>query len=449
MNWRRALWVWGVIVVVEVAHGMARELFIAPVLGDRPARQLGVLVGSGLIILVAVLTIRWIGAIRCNDQLRVGAVWVALIVVFEVALGLALGDPPARLLEDYDLTAGGYMGLGLTFMLFAPALAYQMRQVGWPAHLAMALAFLLLTITMFIALLYQRDIQPAYARIGEGSRVAMTPCGPIEYATAGFGTPVLIVHGSGGGFDQGLRVLGALAEQGFELISVSRFGYLRTPLPDDASAQAQADAHACLLDALGYRQVAIAGASAGAPSALKFALRHPERTRALILLVPALYAPRPDGVESVITPPGTQSLFDTALKSDLLFWVAPRVARSLVISAILATPPQQVAQASEAERARVDAMIDGILPVRPRRAGLINDAAVTTGIERYPLEAIAVPTLVISAEDDLFGTFDAARHVAESVPGARFLALPDGGHVWVGHHEQVMATMATFLRAHR
>ncbi|TVS08888.1 MAG: hypothetical protein EA417_21605 [Gammaproteobacteria bacterium] len=153
LNWRRALWVWGVIVVVEVAHGMARELFITPVLGDRPARQLGVLVGSGLILLVAVLAIRWIGAIRFNDQLRVGAVWVALIVVFEVALGLALGYPPARLLEDYDLTAGGYMGLGLTFMLFAPALAYQMRQVGWPAHLAMALAFLLLTIATFIALL--------------------------------------------------------------------------------------------------------------------------------------------------------------------------------------------------------------------------------------------------------------------------------------------------------
>ena len=31
----------------------------------------------------------------------------------------------------------------------------------------------------------------------------------------------------------------------------SRFGYLRTPLPSDASPAAQADAHSCLLDALG------------------------------------------------------------------------------------------------------------------------------------------------------------------------------------------------------
>jgi pimeloyl-ACP methyl ester carboxylesterase len=52
---------------------------------------------------------------------------------------------------------------------------------------------------------------------------------------------------------------------------MSRFGYLRTPLPADASAAAQADAHACLLDALGIRRAAIVGASAGAPSAMQFA----------------------------------------------------------------------------------------------------------------------------------------------------------------------------------
>ncbi len=57
---------------------------------------------------------------------------------------------------------------------------------------------------------------------------------------------------------------------------MSRFGYLRTPMPADASAAAQTDAHMCLLDALGIRQAAIMGGSAGAPSALQMAIRHPD-----------------------------------------------------------------------------------------------------------------------------------------------------------------------------
>jgi hypothetical protein len=45
---------------------------------------------------------------------------------------------------------------------------------------------------------------------------------------------------------------------------MSRFGYLRTPLPKDAAPAAQADAHACLLDALHLSRVPILGISAGA-----------------------------------------------------------------------------------------------------------------------------------------------------------------------------------------
>jgi 2-hydroxy-6-oxonona-2,4-dienedioate hydrolase len=63
-----------------------------------------------------------------------------------------------------------------------------------------------------------------------------------------------VVHGSGGGHDQGMAFAGSLADQGIRVIAMSRFGYLRTPMPADASAAAQADAHVCLLDALGIRR---------------------------------------------------------------------------------------------------------------------------------------------------------------------------------------------------
>src|SRR6266508_1201470 len=174
---------------------------------------------------------------------------------------------------------------------------------------------------------YRRDINQARARVSTGSHIAQTRCGPIEYALFGDGPPVLIVHGSGGGFDQGLDFARELADRGFRAIAMSRFGYLRTPLPADASAAAQADAHAYLLDALQIQRAAILGASAGAPSSLQFALRHPDRCTALVLIVPAVFVPRAGGAPSLQAPAATAFLFNTALKSDFLFWVAVKLAR--------------------------------------------------------------------------------------------------------------------------
>lgn len=130
MSWRRAFAAWLVIVVTESLHGALRRLFIAPVLGDLPARQLGVAIGSAILFGVAWFAIRWIGARTLAEQLKVGAAWVAAILVFEFSLGVALGYTRERMLSDYDVTRGGYLGFGLLFMLFAPALAARMRGVA-------------------------------------------------------------------------------------------------------------------------------------------------------------------------------------------------------------------------------------------------------------------------------------------------------------------------------
>ncbi len=294
--------------------------------------------------------------------------------------------------------------------------------------------------------MYRRDMHDARARVSTGSHIVQTPCGPIEYALAGDGPPVLVVHGAGGGYDQGLELGEPLVHRGLRIIAMSRFGYLRTPLPPDASASAQADAHACLLDALEIRGAAVVGVSAGAPSAMQLALRHPDRCRAMVLLVPAAYVPRPGGAPPMQTPAETAFLFETALKFDFLFWAAIRFARATVIRAILATPPAVVEDASADEQVRVDQVLAHILPVSPRRLGLLNDAAVTSALPRYELERITMPTLVISLADDLFGTFDGARYTAEHVPRARFIGYPSGGHVWVGHQHDVMDEIAAFLK---
>jgi 2-hydroxy-6-oxonona-2,4-dienedioate hydrolase len=293
---------------------------------------------------------------------------------------------------------------------------------------------------------YQRDLQRAQSRIALGSQVAQTACGPIEFASVGSGPAVLMVHGAGGGFDQGLDFGTQLAEAGFRVVSMSRFGYLRTPLPADASAAAQADAHACLLDYLKIPRAAIIGASAGAPSSMQFALRHPDRCTALVLLVPAAYVPRPDNAPPMTTPAWTEFLFDTALKSDFVFWAAIRLAGPTVTQAILATPPDVLRRAAADEQARAAKMLGHILPVSPRRLGLLNDARVTSTLGRYALERIGTPALAISMKDDLFGTYDGAQYSAQHIPRARFVGYPSGGHLWIGHHREVMAEIAGFLR---
>lgn len=298
---------------------------------------------------------------------------------------------------------------------------------------------------VWIGALYLRDLERAHARIRTGSQVVATACGPIEYAASGEGPAVLIVHGAGGGFDQGRAFGESLALRGFRVIALSRFGYLRTPLPADASAQAQADAHACLLEALKLPRAAVIGISAGAPSSVQFALRHADRTSALVLLVPALYAPRPGNLPALQTPEATPPLFDTALRWDFLFWTASRLARDTMTRAILATPPPVLAAAAPDEQRRAAQVLDSILPISRRRAGLLNDAAVTSSLPRYELERIAAPTLAVSAADDLFGTFDAARYSAWHIPGARFVGLPDGGHLWIGHQDRVAEEISQFL----
>ena len=47
------------------------------------------------------------------------------------------------------------------------------------------------------------DLQLSYRRISKGSRAVASPFGDIEYSRGGAGPTVLVIHGSGGGFDQG------------------------------------------------------------------------------------------------------------------------------------------------------------------------------------------------------------------------------------------------------
>jgi pimeloyl-ACP methyl ester carboxylesterase len=315
--------------------------------------------------------------------------------------------------------------------------------VGWAVAGVLGLTLTIAALSTWWR--FDRDIKLASGRVAQGSALIATRCGPIEVQEAGTGVPLLTVHGSGGGYDQGMAFAGALEHQGIRVIAMSRFGYLRTPMPADASAAAQADAHVCLLDALGIHQAAVMGGSAGAPSALQMAIRHPDRVSALVLLVPLTYKPPTLADSAPPLPPWVESAMMRLIGSDFLFWAALHVSRDEVIKVVLATPPELLSAASPQERARVNAMLDNILPVSVRAEGLAHDTAASKHLAPAPLQSIRTPTLVISARDDRYGTYASAQYTAAAIAGAKFIGFDAGGHTWVGHDDEVRAEIVKLL----
>ncbi|HET7159543.1 MAG TPA: alpha/beta hydrolase [Burkholderiales bacterium] len=292
---------------------------------------------------------------------------------------------------------------------------------------------------------FHSDLQEARERAARGSVIVQTRCGPIEYEEAGQGVPLLMIHGSGGGHDQGMAFARPFSQQGMRVIAMSRFGYLRTPMPTDASPAAQADAHVCLLDALGVRLAAVLGISAGALSAMQSAIRHADRVSALVLVVPLAH--KPPSVADSTTPPSAlaEKALNWLVGSDFVFWMALRVARDQVIERVLGTPPGQVASAGPDDQARVTAILNDILPVSARADGLRNESRVAKNLVPYDLEAIRAPTLIISARDDGYGTYASAQYTASRIARVRFIGYGQGGHVLIGHDEEVRRAIATHV----
>lgn len=290
-----------------------------------------------------------------------------------------------------------------------------------------------------VTMRYRRDMRAARARIeGPGSRVVRTGCGPIGYARSGDGYPALVVHGNAGGFDQGLLLAGWTLDPALQVVAPSRFGYPGTPMPSHASVAMQADAFACLLDALAIERAVVVGYSAGSASAIQFALRHPERVTALVLVEPV--AP---GKGPVMPRP----IFTLFFRNDFVYWATVTCFYRFVAGPWAGVPGRLTTE----EKVEVRTLLSSLLPVSARVDGSSFDIYVSTpGLlnasgDDYPFEKIRAPTLVVSAVDDPLALHENARALARRIPGARLLAVPGGGHMLLGHHEEVRQGIAEFL----
>lgn len=305
----------------------------------------------------------------------------------------------------------------------------------------MAAAIFVILMGLALTLARTEAMQRADALAGQ-SELARTPQGTVEYAIHGEGPPVLVIHGAGGGFDQGLLLAEAVGGPGRKWISVSRFGYLRSPLPEDASTAAQADALAALLTELEIERVDVLAMSGGAPPALQLAARHPERVSAMVLLSPAPFTPFGGDVEGRPVPAG---VYTTIAGSDVGFWMMSRLAPGTLRAAFDARPELLEAAPEDAEF--VERLVDGFQPASGRLAGLRNEISAVDPEAAYDLGAIGVPVLVVHTADDRLNPIAISEAIATRIKNAKFIRYETGGHLLLGHHGDLREAIPEFLEA--
>ncbi|WP_432817177.1 alpha/beta fold hydrolase [Sulfitobacter sp. JB4-11] len=289
---------------------------------------------------------------------------------------------------------------------------------------------------------YRATLTTAHARITQKSSLIRTRFGDLEYAIEGHGDPFIMVHGTGGGFDQGLRFSGGLISSGFKVIAPSRFGYLRSSFPNDPSPQNQADCLVELMDFLKIDQVPIAGGSAGALTAAYFALRHPSRCSHLVLIVPAMNLTHQDPVEFTRF---QRFLVGHLLSSDRWFWCAQAFAPEQLIGTLLATDPALLGTVDASERERAYLILNELMPISRRSQGIANDGRTSGTPSDIDFSKIKTPTLIVSAEDDRFGTARSAHIIKGRLPSARLVMFPTGGHIWLGREHELVSEIRDFV----
>src|SRR5512145_83326 len=205
-----------------------------------------------------------------------------------------------------------------------------------------------------LSLRYRRDMNAARARLAAVDRhVVSTEWGAVEYAEQGHGDPVLVSHGILHNCVGGLLEVRDLFTDR-RVIAPSRFGYLGSSMPPNATPAAQADAFVALLDALGIDQIDVIGESAGATSALQLALRHPERVKHLAVLVGNL-----PGSPTAVAQPSWAKRIDRQLVMWVLKTIVPATTARLV-----AAVPKTFLMTSEYRRL-VAEFTESLFPMSP------------------------------------------------------------------------------------
>jgi pimeloyl-ACP methyl ester carboxylesterase len=318
------------------------------------------------------------------------------------------------------------------------------RRTALAAGAILLLGYLLLLVT------YQSSKRATLAQLEQGSSIATTARGPMEYVRSGEGPVVLLLHGTPGGYDRGVQLRRQLEGNGLGALSVSRPGYLRTPLETGRTPAEQADAYAALLDALAIDRVAVLAVSGGSPSALEFARRHPDRTWALALVSPVT---GPIGGQQAGGRSGLVRASDALFGRDFAGWAQVQAIRMRPQLVLGENSP--LLNADSRRRFREDpARLSNLLDVAAaslangslRRVGMENDQAQFAALKPIAYREIAAPALLVHGTDDTLVPLSHAEAAAREIPGAELLRLQDGDHfISVSRPEDYLPRLLDFF----
>jgi pimeloyl-ACP methyl ester carboxylesterase len=278
------------------------------------------------------------------------------------------------------------------------------------------------------------------------SRLAEVSGGDIEYARAGKGPSVLISHGTLGGYDQALAVARLFDREKFSFLAPSRAGYLRSSPGTGRSAGEQARSYVELLDQLEIDSAAVMGLSGGSPAAISFAEGYPDRCWSLVLISSAATAlpPLPLFFRLSISLQKLPLNLDPVWATMYQNWL-PLMMRSNGVN------PDQIARIFEDPHLLevVRGIYRPVTSLSERREGFLLDDVLMTSLPEERHYDIHAPTLVSHAANDPMAPASHAARMAQAIPGAEYLELPDGGHIFfVVHSERVVPEIERFLLAH-
>lgn len=297
----------------------------------------------------------------------------------------------------------------------------------------------LLALVVLVTAVFLRDMNRARDRVAAAATVITSPFGDIEFTTHGSGPAVLVIHGSGGGYDQGELIAQAVLDENFYSIIPSRFGYLRSTFHPGSTWDDQAHAYAALLDHLGIERAAVVAMSHGGPSALLFAVMHSNRVSSLTLISCGV-APSSEPDQAQADDKGR--MLTTIFEHDFLYWAISKVfGRQLM--GLMGASGEVTAGLTADERRLFRNFINFMNPVSLRSAGAAFDNTATLPGNR--IAAITAPTLIFHATDDTLQLFHNAEFAATTIPGARLVRFDSGGHFLIGTER---AAIRPALRKH-
>jgi pimeloyl-ACP methyl ester carboxylesterase len=241
--------------------------------------------------------------------------------------------------------------------------------------------------------------------------------------------PLVLLHGFPSNSFAWRPVAERLADHAHSVaIDTVGFGYsTRTPR-HGLDPDSHVDRVVRVMDALGIQRADVAGHSFGGGLAQRFAVRHPERLRRLVLVAPVDASRR-------------LPLSDGSLVSLFGAMLLPGLARRIVARAMRGVASGSGLSAEEIARGYVDPLL---LPgTRRVLRRFVRAVAAAEGIDP---SRIAAPTLVIVPERDRIVAPWVQRALAARIPGARLAEIPGAGHtVQMERPDEVAGLMAAFL----